>query len=227
MLKTKSCFSLTLVFLVFGLLSTACLSKETDRYTVLGNSASGSMDADVLRPRMIKALVADFDTKHQPAVWIKGIRKSHTFSNVSVICPSGDAQFDFDCLQAFCGVDTGTENDRFYSTGFDVDASQDLYARKERKKFREIHHILDKPNVLLYYKIPLDVANSYEKLFSKSALCAVFNIGMIENPSTEKLSPENASKLIELYVENWPKFYSTHGSPTKADFLEHAKNLSI
>ena len=227
MLKTKSCFSVTLVFLLFGVPSTACLSKETDRYTVLGNLNSGSMADDVLRPRMIKALVADSDTKHQPAAWIKGIRRSHTFSNVSVICPSGDAQFDFDCLQAFCGVDAGTENDRFYSTGFDVDATEDIFARKERKEFRETHHILDKPNVLLYYKIPLDVANRFEMLFSKSELCGAFNMGMIENPSIEKLSPKTASKLIELYVENWPKFYSTHGSPTKADFLEHAKNLSI
>lgn len=176
---------------------------------------------------MIRGLVADSDSKHQPAAWMKGIRKSHTFSTVSLICSSGDAQFDFDCLQAFCGVDTGNENDRFYSTGFDLDASNDVNARTERLKFREKHHILDKPGVLLYYKIPLDVASRYESLFSKSELCDSSNIGMIENASTKALSPENAAKLIKLYTVNWPEFYSTHASPSKNDFVEHAKNMSI
>lgn len=221
--KTKSILVLSGIFVFSGWQLPKCLALENDGVTILGNLNAGAMHADALRPRMLEELVTDSNTRHQPAVWIEGTRKLHTFSNVRIICSSGDAQFDFDCLHAFCGSDTGNVDGGQYSTGFDCCVSDNSGARREREDFRRTNQLLNKPDVLLYYKIPLGITSRYRTLFTTSELREASNIGTIENKSREQLSPQSVSKLTDLYTVVWPKFYATHANPSKAEVREFAE----
>lgn len=214
MVNAKSVVLLSAILLVLGARSSEC--KENDGITVLGNLDVGQMRSDKVRPRMLKSLVCDRNIQHKTA-WLEGITKAHTFSSVKIICPSGNAQYDFDCLQAFCGADSGDIENLTLSEGFNENPSEKTEARDTVRK--------SQGDVLLFYKIPVYTAFRYDSLFTKAELTDSFNIGVIQNKTPEKLSPEAVAKLVELYTVTWPRFYATHSNPTKADILEFAKTI--
>jgi hypothetical protein len=162
---------------------------------------------------------------------VEGIEGNGFLYLVRIDKSSGDAQFDFDCLQAVLGAACFSEDNSAgilnrYIQSFDSKKAITRTGQLEGiNRFFTDHPNDTKDQTLTYYKIPLDVLKRFPGLFSEQELLDTSNIGTITNESTNRVGQSALEKLVNVYSGIWIPFFVKHPNATKQEIFDIASKL--
>jgi hypothetical protein len=174
-------------------------------------------DPDSLRKRMLQ----DGRTSASPGIGFTTIRfelQRGKIDTPSILDGSGNAQFDFDCLQAVLGDSCGSHTisadlTETFSEG-DFKKASSLPTQRIGKK-------------LGFYVIPLSISKRFGegRFFSNEQLLDSSNIGMIPNSSTTKVSKKAIETLRKIYCDKWANVIGEGCRPTLDELLKTKKEI--
>jgi hypothetical protein len=157
--------------------------------------------------------------KHQ-AVVVAGIANDGTMYDVHMLQSCGDAQLDFDCVQAVMGASgscpTNTDDASLdhHCFAFNEDTKPERNVSGIAAFFRD--HPERQGARFAYYRIPLDVMHRYRGLFTEDELLGDENVGYLATTAANPELPDWAiGQLQHIYQAQWCSFFRKHPKATK------------
>jgi len=124
---------------------------------------------------------------------------------------SGDAQLDFDCLQAVLGINRGTHT----ISG----PLSETFSRSEFAHFVNEQKKEETRKYLAFRVIPVAVSDRFKHLISDDEIFGSNNLGFIPNNSRSKVSKQAVETLRHIYCDEWAPIINEGAKPSPEEII--------
>lgn len=165
-----------------------------------------------------KNLVTSLQKPTSQVVSLRGLVKPNSYpEQVEFLKPSGDAQFDADCLESLLYCNRIDANPLFLYGNW--------FLSEDQKGIRTFTDKKDEHGLAIF-RIPFIVSTKYPRLFSQEELLSKRNIKVLGDPVRDERSLSSSEiKKISDYADCWKEFFTKNPHPTKQAVLREAKRL--